>query len=128
LSDFGSVKIETIKKYMRSPEKSGEKKEEGRRYSRDKKNLEFEGRSPQRFDDKMVTPVTRTIQPEFKLSNPHKRKMNVPLIKEQIKMLVRSFGQKYAVEELDKYFFDDSEVIYRDEFLKKCKVINSSLT
>jgi hypothetical protein len=52
----------------------------------------------------------------------------VPLIKEQIKMLVRSFGQKYAVEELDKYFFDDSDVIYRDEFFKKCKAINSSLT
>lgn len=52
----------------------------------------------------------------------------MPLIKEQIKMLVRSFGQKYAVEELEKYFFDDSEVIYRDEFLKKCKAINSSLT
>jgi hypothetical protein len=29
-------------------------------------------------------------------------------------MIVRSFSQRYAIEELDKYFFDDSDVIYKD--------------
>lgn len=82
LSDFGFVKIETVKKYLRPAGKGKD------RYERESPDKEKNAKSKSKGagynkkgdkDDRMVNPVTGIGQ--NRLINPQKRKLNIPLIK-----------------------------------------------
>ena len=48
------------------------------------------------------------------MTNPNKVKMNVPLIKEHIRILMSSFSKRFDVHEIEPFFFEGNNQIAQD--------------
>lgn len=63
-----------------------------------------------------------------KLTNPKKVKLNVPLVKEHIRILINSFAKKYDVNEIESFYFQGNDKINKEDFISKCQDVNSSIS
>jgi hypothetical protein len=54
--------------------------------------------------------------------------VNIPLVKESIKLIKTEFCKRFEINELEPYFFSDKETIIRNDFITKCQSVSTTFS
>lgn len=81
------------------------------------------------MESKRLSPSKdRGDQQRKRLIDPRRQKVNVPMVRQHIKMLITTFCKRFQPSQLQGYFFSEKDLIGRNEFITKCQSISTTFT
>lgn len=133
LATFGKIKLDSLRNNLAKTAKTdredkakqAKSKEKGDRGDRGEKGEKDRLKSGERFE-KTQSPKKEKVPEGKRLIDPRRQKLNVPLVREHIRLLVSSFSKRFELSEFEGYFFGEHDYVSREDFIAKCQSVDAS--